>query len=161
MSQIKQTYDFKSVGKLQKTFDAERSNSFAQTPIGILTPISFDNKSSTFFKMSYSIGQQIKDNLKNLLQTSKGERLLLCDFGADIKNLAYDVSSEDVMNEIIRRIATCVSKYMPFVSLLTFEPSVDKTKDGITFLKKVVVYYDVPSANIRNQSVEAVLVISG
>ena len=159
MSKVKKSYDFKSVGQLQTTLEEMAVNTEVIMPIGITTPISFAPISTSMFAMSTDIGTQIKDNLRNLLSTDHGERLMLGDFGANLKELAYDVSSEDVIPEVLARISTAVSKYMPFVELNTMEPRIEKSPDGEVLLSIIRLTYDVPSAAVSNQVVEVALVV--
>lgn len=159
MAQIKKTYDFKSVGELQTTFLDQASNTKVELPIGLLTPLSFDSVGVSTFKMSTKIEDQIRDNLRNLLSTNHGERLLLQDFGANLRELAYDFSSEDIVQEALIRISTAVSKFMPFVQLDSFEPTVIKSNDGSSILNKLKVFYSIPAAAVNNQVVEISIVV--
>ena len=160
MAQAKKTYDFKSVGKLQSKFDQEQQEFVAQTPIGILTPVSFNSYGGSLFQMSHSLEDQIRDNLKNLLSTNHGERMMLTDFGANLKELAYELTSEDVISEAIFRISTAVGKYMPFVSLETLEPSTSAGEDGVSIISTIRVGYSVPIAGAKNQFVEVSMVVT-
>ena len=160
MAQSKKSYSFKSVGQLQSKVDAQLAQNVVKTPIGILTPVSFNQTGGSLFDMSMDIATQVQDNLRNLLSTNHGERLLLTDYGANLKELAYDMTSEDVVDEALVRISTAVSKYLPFVSLDTFEPSVIRNKDGSSIINKITVRYSVPAAGVTNQSVEVSIVVT-
>ena len=159
MAQIKKTYDFSSVGELQTSFLEQANNTAVELPIGILTPLSFDATSASMFRMSTALEVQIQDNLRNLLSTNHGERLLLQDFGANLGELAFDFSSEDIIQEALIRISTAVSKFMPFVSLQSFEPSVVKSNDGSSILNKIKIFYSVPAVAATNQVVEIAIVV--
>jgi phage baseplate assembly protein W len=110
--------------------------------------------------MSVDLEDQIRDNLRNLVSTNHGERLMLNDFGANLKELAYDLTSEDVVSEALIRISTAVSKYMPFVELETLEPTVIRSEDGNSVLNKIKIGYSVPAVGAIDQVVEAVIVVT-
>ncbi len=160
MAQPKVIYDFNSVGLQQDVLDKQQSFLSSPTPVGILTPVSFDNASDATFTMTSDFAVQIKDNLRNLLSTNHGERLMLNDFGANLRPLSYDFSSEETVSQAIANIASAVSKYMPFVSLETFEPVTEAGEDGATLLSKIRVIYSVPVAKVTNQVVEATIVVA-
>ena len=160
MAQVKKTYDFKSVGQLQSKFQQQQEDTVVKLPIGILTPVSFDQTGGSMFKMSVDLEDQIRDNLRNLVSTNHGERLMLNDFGANLKELAYDLTSEDVVSEALIRISTAVSKYMPFVELETLEPTVIRSEDGNSVLNKIKIGYSVPAVGAIDQVVEAVIVVT-
>jgi len=156
MAQVKKTYDFKSVGTLLSTHQNNEAQTVPGVPIGILTPVSFDSSSSSMFLMSTSLVEQVRDNMKNLLSTNHGERLLLTDFGANLKELAFDFTSEDIISEALVRISTAVAKFMPFVTLDTF--SVSSDTEGSAIVSTITVVYSIPAINATNQKVEISIV---
>jgi phage baseplate assembly protein W len=119
--QDRKVYDFSSVGT--KTIDfrknvLERSN---PRPIGILTPISLGYGQSGLLKMSRDLVTQVRDNFRNMLSTNWGDRLVLYDFGANLEELAFELTSEGVELEAIARIKRTTEKYMPFITLHTYQ----------------------------------------
>ena len=70
-----------------------------------------------------------------------------------------DFSSEDIIQEALIRISTAVSKYMPFLSLESFEPKVVKSNDGSSILNKIKVFYSVPAVAATDQVVEISIVV--
>lgn len=161
MSNNRKTYSFKSVGLLQNVFEDQATQTVRKVPVGIKTPVRFDNTSETLFAMNYDIGSQIKDNLKNLILTNSGERLMLTDFGANLRPLAFELSNEDVASEAIRRISATVSKYMPYVELDTFETRVEDSENGNAVGVVIRVGYSVPNAGVSNQFVESIIYAVG
>lgn len=92
-------------------------------PIGIKTPIEpgyRDNE--TLFKMHFEPLEQIKDNLKNLILTQKGERLGFPDFGTNLLQVYSDTNLEegDIADIVVQEIQAAVSKYMPSLFLQNF-----------------------------------------
>lgn len=161
MPQTRKIYDFKSVGQLQTVYENNVVDVAIKNPIGIRTPVSYTSTGNSMFNMSYDLGVQIRDNLRNLIATNHGERLMLGDLGANLLPLALEMTSEDIDNEAVRRISAVVDKYMPFVVLETFEPRVDKSEDENVIRSVVRVIYSVPDLALTNQAVEAVVLVGG
>tara|TARA_R100000008_G_scaffold18986_1_gene9733 strand:+ start:1826 stop:2305 length:480 start_codon:yes stop_codon:yes gene_type:complete len=158
MAQAKKIYDFKSVGNLQSKVQTMKEDTAVSLPIGILTPISFEQDEESMFKMSKRLVDQVRDNMKNLLSTNHGERLMLTDYGANLKELSYDMTSNDVIEEALARISAAVTKYLPYVSLETFETSA--TPEGDVIVNTIKVGYSIPSINATNQIVEVSIVVA-
>ena len=134
---------FKSVGELS----TERKFKIVsnEIPIGIKTPLSLGQKSDGIFSMNFRIADQIQDNFRNLLLTNHGERLGFYDFGANLRELTLEFSSEQFESEAMRRIKLTVSKYMPFIDLQSFEYTV----------------YNVPKLQIQNKGMELSFFVGG
>lgn len=161
MSNNRKIYSFKAVGQLQNEFEDQQEEVVKLQPIGILTPVSFAQSGGTLFSMSFDIKDQVRDNLKNLLLTNSGERLMLNDFGANLLPLVFESSNENVVNAAIVRISNVVARYMPFVELENFETRVENSTNGNTVGVVVRVTYAIPSIGVTNQSVEAVIYAAG
>lgn len=156
MAQNKKVYSFKSVGQLDTEIQTQAVNTVKKTPIGIVTPVAFSQGgSSTLFEMNFNILDQIKDNLKNLVLTNSGERLMLTDLGANIRPLLFNISKDEVASEAIRRISKAVSKFMPFIELDTFETKIFDLKDGSDLSKvQITIGYNVPALGNVNQTLQ-------
>ena len=161
MSNISKTYSFKAVGQLQNDFSNQKDAAINRTAIGIKTPIAFSNGTSDLFNMNYDISDQIRDNLRNLVSTNEGERLMLSDFGANLRPLVLEFSNEDVVNEAIRRISKSAAKFMPYVELETFESKIQPTTNGSTVGVVIRVGYSVPSIGATKQAVETIIYVAG
>lgn len=92
-------------------------------PIGIKTPLERGRlKGETLFKMHFDIVEQIKDNLKNLIMTQKGERLGFPDYGTSLRTIYSNTSlTEDQIAELASlEIKSVVETYMPNIRLSEF-----------------------------------------
>ena len=70
------------------------------------------------FKLNYVTEDQIHDNLKNLLLTMKGERLMHPTFGSNIYNLMFEPGiEEDIQVKALNTIQDTVSEWMNFVTI--------------------------------------------
>lgn len=161
MSQEKKVYSFKSVGQTKKEADEANVFSTAGTPIGILTPMRPAKKLGTLFEMSGDLPTQIKDNFKNMIATNHGERLMLFDYGANLKPLAYEIGTETGDAAAIARISATTRKYMPYITLETFEPIRETSTDGSLSRVGVRVSYSIPNLGVNNQVIDALILSAG
>lgn len=152
---------FKSVGKTVTTAKTQTIET-SPIPIGIQTPVrSRLVETDGIFAMHYAPEKQINDNLRNLIETNWGERLGLYDFGANLRELAFEITArEDFESDVMIRIKEAVQKWMPYVVLNGFELSNDYEEKDKTGVIRFRVYYDVPAVNASNQSLDVVMYVS-
>ena len=146
------TISFKSVGT--KASENRAPTVPVPTPIGIVTPMQLGEGSDGIFGMHRNLGEQIADNLRNLILTNHGERLGQYDLGANLKALVFDYSSNpEWESEAMSNIKTAVAKFMPFVELESFETSIDTNNDPQIATVAITVTFNVPTANISNKAI--------
>lgn len=151
------TYSFKSSGK-----SAEQLNVAiplqASLPIGIRTPLRLDDKN--LFVMTYLVSEQVHDNLRNLLLTNWGERLGTYNFGANLRELTSELSNTDAFDEeVIKRIRSAVTKWMPFVVLKDFVSEIDNERNKSTGIVKIAITYGVPQLGVENKALQISLYV--
>jgi len=152
-------YSFKNVGKTRQAQEAEILES-SKIPFGIKTPLELGNSSEGILSMNYSLSDQFADNLRNLILTNWGERLGQYDFGANLKPLTAEfVSQEDFDNEAIIRIKSAVEKWMPHVTLNTFESVIDRTENKSTGVVKLNITYRIPSLEDNDRALQIILYV--
>ena len=155
-------YDFKSVGDL--AVDRKFTQKLDSSPIGIKTPLSFGTRRSGLFEMHFDNRSQVKDNLRNLLQTNWGERIGLYAFGANLNELVGELSSqEDFDSEAMLRIKSTITRWMPFVELDTFESTFNdpsSTPDGLANIVMTITY-SVSKLNITNDQIQVTVITMG
>lgn len=96
------------------------------SPIGIKTPLERGTREKeSLFKMHFDISTQIKDNLKNLIMTQKGERLGFPDFGTSLRQVYSNntLSKDEIVDIASEEIKNVVLKYMPSIRLEEFYSS--------------------------------------
>lgn len=131
-----------------------------EPPIGIKTPIELGEGRSGIFEMHFNAAGQLEDNLKNLILTNWGERLGNYTYGANLRPLTVELSSqEDFEANAMERIQLAVSKHMSFVTLETFSSDADIQIDkqnapqSMTIVN-LVIKYSAPSMRIINKSLK-------
>lgn len=148
---------FKSAGKLATDVERERiNNNTSVIHFGIKTPLQLG--SDIFLTTNRDVASQIKDNLRNLVQTNWGERVGRFDFGANLREISTErMAREDFDNEAIARISSAVNRWMPYVSLEDFESNMDQEfLDGNT-LVRIKITYSIPQVNVVNQALEVAI----
>ena len=114
------TIDFKHVGG---DFDGlHRTSTTSTRPIGIKTPIRRGEKG--LFDIESNPLAVIKDNLKNLLLTNHGERVIFANYGGNLISLLFMMTEEissDVVSEIALNIKQSVDASMPWIQLDNLE----------------------------------------
>lgn len=160
MSNQRKVYNFASVG--QKLSQLNQNNIVnAASPIGISTPVRMSSDSNSVFNMHTDLLKQIRDNFRNMIATNHGERLLLHDFGANLRPLVFELGNENIDEIAIRNIFETTKKYMPFVSLETFETE-NLGNDGFgNATVKIRVAFSVPSLNSTKQFAEVLIKAGG
>lgn len=152
---------FSNVGKTVQARAIEEP-AVAPVPIGIVTPLRKGiAPNDGIFAMNYTSSEQIRDNLRNLVLTNWGERPGLYDFGANLRELALEVTARDTFeNEVMQRIKLAVGRWMPFVSLRGFELSQDFEDRGRVGAVSFTITYDVPIINDLGKALEIVLLVA-
>lgn len=152
---------FKSVGKTTTTVQTETLE-VSPLPVGIQTPVrSPVVETDGIFAMHYEIPDQINDNLKNLIETNWGERLGLYDFGANLRELLFEITArEDFESEVMQRIKQTVEKWMPYVSLNGFELNQDYEERDKTGVIRFRIMYDLPLLSITDQALDIIMYVS-
>lgn len=165
MSQLPITkkYDFQSVGRLDVDFQAGLIDKALGKPVGIKTPMELSRMGSSGpFKMHDNLASQIKDNFRNMLATNYGDRAVLYDFGANLQELCFELGTEEGDVRAINNIRRTTEKYMPYVTLNTFEPITRSNESGSGLaVIGVRVIYSVPKAGLQDQGVEVIIYAAG
>ena len=119
-------------------------------PIGIKTPLE---------KGTLNIIDQIKDNLKNLVMTQKGERLGFPDYGTSLRTIYSNTTlSDDQVAELAsEEIKNVVTKYMPNINLSEFYSNEVDSKNfslGKDFIDKQssILIENSPSIEVKNKN---------
>ena len=129
--------------------DTEEFNNFA---VGITLPIQRGNDG--YFAQSFRTFDQVRSNLKNLLLTKKGERILQPEFGSGLHDLLFQPATEKFEEDLETTINEAVAKWLPYIIVedinvdiskemtdnnqakvsLKFKQEGDQTLDTLTFL---------------------------
>ena len=129
--------------------DTEEFNNYA---VGITLPIQKGDEG--YFRQSFRTFDQVRSNLKNLLLTKKGERILQPEFGSGLHDLLFNPLTDKFEEDLENTINDAVAKWLPYVIVedinidiskemtdnnqakvsLKFRQEGDQTLDTLTFL---------------------------
>jgi len=86
---------------------------YSDYAIGITLPLTFGNNT---FEQSYLTNEQVKSNIKNLLLTKRGERVLQPDFGSGLQELLFEQNVDDLEGKIEDTINESLQQWLPYVT---------------------------------------------
>ena len=82
----------------------------------------------------YGLNKEFKDvivqNLKNLVLTAQGERVMDADFGVGLYSFLFEPLTIEVISEIQDSIVRQTGKYMPFIEIEEIEIDSNLLEDG-------------------------------
>ncbi len=154
-------YSFKSSGRPTSLEKKLIQGALSQPPVGIKTPVALSEDGKSFLEMHTNYSDQIHDNLNNLILTNHGERLGMPDFGANLAELTFEMQNEHGQNEAMQRISKATRKYMPYVSLETFSPIVDRFDNKEVAKIGLQIGYKVPRLKTPLRTIEVILYSAG
>ena len=97
------------------------------------------------FRLTRTLKEVTSQNLKMLVMTSPGERVMEPAFGVGIYNFLFELETDSTRMKIRDRINEQVNKYMPFVEItgISFSPT-EGPEYGPNSLG-IVIKYAIPS----------------
>ena len=84
------------------------------------------NSSDGYFKTSKTTIDAIKNNIKLLLKTERGERLFQPFLGMDLKRFVFEQITEDIKIQIENDIVNVFETWLPFVNLGDIQITTDQ-----------------------------------
>lgn len=86
-------------------------------PISVTFPLNLSTGSLGYLEPTNDIVDAIKSNLRQLLLTNWGERLMHYDFGCNFIEFLFEQKTPNLRFSIAERVKSQMSKWMPFLSL--------------------------------------------
>ena len=161
MPQNTATYSFKSSGLTAADEQQLQSADLKDLPLGLQTPLQFANFDAGLFRMHKELAPMVIDNFRNMLLTNHGERMVHQDFGANLRELTFELGAEDVDALAMQRIQATTSKYMPYIKLLEFSTTTDHLDNEHVAKRIVSVMFNIPGLGAFNKQIDITLFIGG
>jgi len=79
-------------------------------------PLVYD-KTDGPYRLNKNLKEAIKQNLKMLLLTAPGERIMQPEFGVGLHNYLFENINESTFSDIVQRIQSQTSTYIPAINL--------------------------------------------
>jgi len=147
---------FKSVGELNRNTRSVQERQ--PVPIGIQTPVNYSFRVGGPFEMTTDTLAQVIDNFRNMLLTNHGERVPLFDYGANLRSLLSErLALSDYDDQAMITIKATTEKYMPYVSLDTFETQPLQTDVNGFSKVRILVKFSIPRLSTSPKQVEIIL----
>jgi phage baseplate assembly protein W len=100
------------------------------------------------YGLTKSIGEAVKQNFKNLLLTSPGERIMLPEFGVGIKQFFFEQINPSTYEAITAKINEQVQRYLPFIYINEISYESSDTNPVLSFNELgVKITYSIPGIN--------------
>ena len=104
---------------------------FASYAYGITLPIKKGN--TGYFEQAFTSFEQAKANLKNLLLTAKGERVMQPEFGTGLQSLLFEPMDDTFEDRLQDVITQTVSYWLPYINIEEIDVEMtDAMKDNHT-----------------------------
>lgn len=117
-------------------------------------PLSLDEQDG--YKMNKELVKAIQQNIKMLLLTVPGERVMDPDFGVGLKTFLFEFNDAGTYSAIRSRINEQISKYMPFVEideLEIFTPD-ERTPDSENSVQIIFSYRIIPTDELDSIQID-------
>src|SRR6056300_2015867 len=101
---------------------------FANYAIGITLPLQFGENT---FEQAFLTKDQVKSNIKNLLLTKRGERIIQPEFGSGLQALLFEPNVDDLEGRIEDTINDSLQQWLPYVTAEEIDiESTDELRDN-------------------------------
>jgi len=99
----------------------------------------FDRTTDGYFSKMSDV-DVVRSNLRQLIMTEPGERVMLPDFGCPLRSLLFAPFDRELVSEMRERIERAILTYLPTVRILGLDviPLDDYASNGISTLKIVL-----------------------
>ena len=111
--------------------------------LSIALPLSLDEKAGPY-KSNVTLDEVAQQNIKMIVLTNPGERVMAPDFGVGIRNYLFEQETPFLINDIRTRIGNQVEKYAPFIKIRELNIDVDSDNGFLS----VQIKYAVPAGGI-------------
>lgn len=87
-----------------------------RTAIGLSLPLRRGN--SGYFEQNYTTIEQARSNIRNLMLTRRGERLIQVNFGTNLRSIIFEqIDSPNIEELILDEIETALATWLPYITL--------------------------------------------
>jgi len=84
--------------------------------ISVKLPLTYDPADGPYL-LNKTLGETVKQNLKMLVLTSPGERIMDPNFGVGLRNFLFESIGDDSFTAIVTRMKQQLAEYLPIINL--------------------------------------------
>ena len=112
-------------------------------------PLVVDQTNDGPYGLNKTLLETIKQNLKMLLLTSPGERMMDSNFGVGLRALLFEPDTDLLRERLKSRISNQVKQYMNFLYITDINVSKPDSNEENTMF--VSIRYTIPSLNVNDE----------
>lgn len=105
------------------------------------------------FMLTRTLAENTKQNLKNLILTSPGERVMIPEFGVGIRNFLFENADSSLTNRVESKIVSQIELYMPAINIIDLEVRI--SDDHLLSIKLRYSLSGLLSSDVLNLTVDA------
>ena len=84
--------------------------------VSVALPFVYSNEDGPY-RLNKTLLETVRQNLKNLILTSPGERIMIPEFGVGLRRFLFEGISSKLYQQLDFKIREQINKYMPFVNI--------------------------------------------
>ena len=114
-------------------------------PSGLTPRLPLVKGNSFDYELITSYQELVRQNLKNLLLTNPGERVMDVNFGVGLNSFLFELDNQILYSQITGKINEQVSKYLPYVKILDVafnsflnDPGMEQNSLSVKVLYRVI-----------------------
>lgn len=112
-------------------------------------PLIRDNGEDGLYGLNKTVLETVSQNLKMLLLTNPGERIMDSNFGVGLRRYLFENDSDETREELENRIFSQVRKYLSFIKIEEIVMSKpDSNNENLLFIN---IRYQIPSLNVNDE----------
>jgi len=115
--------------------------------VGIDLPIRRGDEKDGWFASTDTTIEAVKNNIRNLLSTNQGERLMQPNLGLDLRNLLFEQINGDTVLAIQNKILDTFDFWLPFVETRDIQVDVDETSSNFNTIRVTILFNIVRDPN--------------
>ena len=123
------------VGPGREEFNLEPLDFEKDISLGLDLP--FSERSGKLFTLNYLSIDQAVVNLKNLVLTLKGERVMHPNFGTNIRRYLFEPNLQSLRDEVGRDIEEAIKFWLPYINISNLEVTIPEAPAGYSELTDV------------------------
>jgi hypothetical protein len=119
--------------------------------ISVKLPLVYSPQDGPYI-LNKRLGDVVRQNLKNLLLTAPGERIMVPEFGAGLYGLLFENVGQATLDAAVQTITTQVGLFMPDVNLENIEFSTTEDNPEIPLNQiEISIVYNISPYNVQDE----------
>lgn len=116
--------------------------------IAVTFPLALNTGSLGYLEPTDDIVEALKSNVRQLLLTNRGERVMHADFGCNLREFLFEQKTKNLRSAIAERVRAQLAKWLPFLNLaglfITFSEDDPAVPDPGFQLELELTYGNIP-----------------